>query len=176
MCSLLSITPKGEAVEIAMVGNDGVVGIEGVLREAPIPYRVVVQIAVSAQRVPMTRLRTEFNESARVRDLLLQYTHSLLSEIAQSAVCHRFHTASQRFARWLLIARDRVNSDTVELTQEFIAHMLGIPRTGVTMAAGGLQEAGLIRQRHGRIQILDRRGLEAAACECYRIVKHGNDR
>lgn len=171
MVSLLSLTHDGHTVELATVGAEGIAGIEIVLNASSASYRMVVQLPTHALRVRADTLRTEFDRSPHLRQLLLRYTRTLLAQISQSAVCHRFHTATQRLARRLLIARDRVDSDTVEITQEFIANMLGIPRTGVTMAAAGLQEAGLIRQRHGRIHILNRAALEDAACECYQIVK-----
>jgi CRP-like cAMP-binding protein len=171
MASLLSLTSDGETVEVAMVGNDGVLGIECVLQASTVSHRTMILMPTDAFRIKVETLRTVFDHSAELRSLLLQYTRRLLGLASQSAVCHRFHTATQRLARRLLMASDRMDSDTITLTQELIASMLGIPRTGVTMAAAGLQEAGAIRQRHGRIQILDRRRLLAAACECYSAAR-----
>jgi CRP-like cAMP-binding protein len=171
MVSLLAATHEGRTVEVAMVGNEGVVGLPIVLRAATAPYRVMVQIAGDAMRARSETLAAEFRRSADFQDSMLRYTHSLVGQIAQSAVCHRFHGVLERLSRWLLIAHDRVEGDTIELTQEFIAHMLGMPRTGVTAAAVELQDAGVIRYRHGRITILNRKRLEAESCECYRIVR-----
>jgi CRP-like cAMP-binding protein len=171
MVSLLATTRHGQSVEVAMVGNEGVVGLPIVFRATTAPYRVMVQIASDAVRIRSETLATEFRRSLEFQDALLRYTHSLVGQISQSAVCHRFHSVLQRLSRWLLIAHDRADSDTIELTQEFIAHMLGIPRTGVTAAAVALQDAGLIRYRHGRITIVNRKRLEAESCECYKIVR-----
>ena len=171
MVSLLAATHDGQTVEVAMVGHEGVVGLPIVLRATTAPYRVMVQISCDAVRVRSETLATEFRRCTEFQDALLRYTNSLVGQISQSAVCHRFHSVLQRLSRWLLIAHDRVEGDTIELTQEFIAHMLGIPRTGVNAAAVALGDAGLIRYRHGRITVLNRKRLEAESCECYRIVR-----
>ncbi|HEX8853498.1 MAG TPA: helix-turn-helix domain-containing protein, partial [Pyrinomonadaceae bacterium] len=118
-------------------------------------------------------LRTEFNRGGLLQDLLLRYTHTLLVQIAQSAACNGFHTVEERLCRWLLVSRDRVPNDTIHLTQEFLSHMLGVPRTSVTMTASAIQRKGLIAYSRGKVTILDRRGLEAAACECYKLVRQG---
>jgi CRP-like cAMP-binding protein len=171
MVSLLAMTHEGQTVEVAMIGNEGVIGLPIVLHANTAPYRVLVQIPGSACRIRSEEFRHEFQRDAALQEVLLRYTHSLIGQISQSAVCHRFHTVTQRLCRWLLIARDRVDTDDIELTQELIAHMLGIPRTGVSMAATELQDKALIRSRHGKIHIMNRKGLEAAACECYHIVR-----
>jgi CRP-like cAMP-binding protein len=171
MVSLLSTTEGGQAIEVAMVGAEGVIGVPIILGVGVTPYWSVVQIQGDAMRISAAALRIEFERGERFRDLLLKYTHALLTQVTQSAVCNRFHTVQERLCRWLLISRDRVKSDTIDLTQESISQMLGTARTGVTMAAVPLQDAGLIRYRRGRITILDRRGLEAAACECYEAVR-----
>lgn len=171
MVSLLSTTEDGQSIEVAMVGCDGVVGVPIILRVGVMPYWSMVQLPADAMRIKASVLRKEFDRGGQLHDLMLRYTHSLLAQISQSAVCNRFHTVEERLCRWLLISRDRVKSDTINLTQEFIAQMLGTARTGVTMAAVPLQDAGLIRYRRGKITILDRQGLERAACECYAIVK-----
>ena len=170
MVSLLSITEDGGTTEIAMVGKEGVVGVPIILRVGITPYRIMVQIPGDALSVRAEVMRAEFARSARFQDLLLRYTHALLAQVSQSAVCNRFHTTEARLSRWLLVTRDRVDSDTFNLTQEFISHMLGTPRTVVTVAANKLQDAGLIRYKRGQIAILDPRRLEAAACECYGVV------
>jgi CRP-like cAMP-binding protein len=170
MVSLLSITEDGGTTEVAMVGKEGVVGVPIILRVGVMPYRSMVQIAGDALSIKADVMRAEFTRSARFQDLLLRYTHALLTQVSQSAVCNRFHTTEARLGRWLLVTRDRVGSDSFQLTQEFIAHMLGTPRTVVTVAANKLQDAGLIRYKRGQISILDPRMLEAAACECYGVV------
>lgn len=171
--SLLSMTEDGETIEVAMVGNEGMIGVPIVLRASITPYRTVVQRPVDAMRIKAEVLTKEFNRGGRFQDLLLRYAHALLTHVSQSAVCGRFHPVEARLGRWLLVTRDRVNSDNFQYTQEFLSHMLGTPRTVVSTAACNLQDAGLIRYRRGRITILDRQGLEAAACECYRAMLKG---
>jgi CRP-like cAMP-binding protein len=170
MVSLLSTTESGQSIEVAMVGDEGVIGVPIILRVGVMPYWSMVQISADAMRIRATALRNEFDRGEQLHDLLLRYTHALLTQISQSAVCNRFHSVEERFCRWLLISRDRAKSDTINLTQEFISQMLGTARTRVTMAALPLQDAGLIRYRRGKITILDRQGLESVACECYAIV------
>ncbi len=170
MGSLLAITESGATVEIAMVGNEGMLGLPVVLRSHTTPYRIMIQMPGDAMRIKAEAILAEFKRGGELQDLLLSYTQALITQISQSAVCNRFHTMEKRLCRWLLIAHDRVDGDTFHLTQEIISYMMGAPRTGVTMAAGTLQDAGLIRYKRGKITILDRTGLEESACECYRIV------
>jgi CRP-like cAMP-binding protein len=170
MVSMLSITENGGTTEVAMVGKEGVVGVPIILRVGVTPYRSMVQATGDALTLEADVMRAEFSRSARFQDLLLRYTHALLTQVSQSAVCNRFHTTEARLARWLLVTRDRVDSDSFQLTQELISHMLGTPRTVVTVAANKLQDAGLIRYKRGQIAILDPRRLEAASCECYGVV------
>jgi CRP-like cAMP-binding protein len=171
MISLLSATESGSTVEVAMVGNEGIVGLSVILSINKAPYDPMIQITADTVRIKAEVLKQEFNRGGRLQDFMLRYTHVLLTQITQSALCNRFHTVEKRLCRWLLIARDRVNSNTIDLTQEIIAHMLGSPRTGVTMAARTLQQAGLINYSRGKIVILDRQRLSDASCECYKIVK-----
>ena len=171
MVSLLAMTRAGEMVEVAIVGSDGVIGLPIVLYATTVPYRVVVQITGSAWRIRSETFRQEFTREAALQEVLLRYTHRLVGQISQSAVCHHFHTVSQRLCRWLLMAHDCIDTDTVDLTQEFLSHMLGVPRTTVSAAAVELQDAAVIRYRRGRITILNRKRLEASACECYGIVR-----
>jgi CRP-like cAMP-binding protein len=176
MVSLLSMTQDGSTTEVAMVGNEGMVGLPIILRSHKTPYQMMVQITVeSALRVRAVELRNEFNRGGKLHDLLLQYTHVVLTQITQSASCNRFHTVEERLARWLLIARDRVNSNTVRFTQETISHTLGAQRTGITMAAVTLQKRNLIAYSRGRINILDPEGLQSMACECYQVIKEEFD-
>ena len=171
MISLLSTTEDGSTIEISMVGNERLVGVPAVLGADATPYRVMVQIGSDALRIKASALKREFDRGETLHGLLLRYMHALLCQVSQSAVCNRFHTVEQRLCRWLLIGRDRVNSETFPLTQEFISHMLGVPRTSVTTTAATLQREGLISYTRGRITITDPRRLEARGCECYRVVR-----
>jgi CRP-like cAMP-binding protein len=175
MGSLLALTQGGATVEIAMVGNEGMLGIPVVLGAYKTVYRIMVQIPGDAMRIKADVIWTEFKRGGELQGLLLGYTHALITQISQSAVCNRFHTVEKRLCRWLLIAHDRVEGNTFHLTQEIISFMMGTPRTAVTMAAGTLQDAGLIRYKRGKITIIDRPGLEQSACECYRIVAESLD-
>lgn len=171
MASLLSLTEDGSSVEVGMMGNEGMVGIPVILRMGTAPYQVVVQLSANAERLRSDVLHTEFNRGGRLQDLLLHYMHTLLTQISQSAACNRFHTVEERLCRWLLISRDRIQTEYIPLTQEFLSQMMGSPRTSVTAIAGNLQRAGLIRYSRGKVRIIDQPGLEAASCECYRIVR-----
>jgi CRP-like cAMP-binding protein len=171
MISLLSITQDGETLEVAMVGNEGVAGAVLALKSDVAPYRMMVQLTADAMRINAGALKRELLRGSRLEELMLTYLHSVLVHVSQSAVCARFHTVEKRLCRWLLVARDRVHSNTVELTQEIISHMLGTPRPVVTTAAGILQDSGIIRYRRGKITILDPKKLMESACECYAIVE-----
>jgi CRP-like cAMP-binding protein len=174
--SLLSLTEEGTTIEVAMVGNEGAIGIPIVWRTNKTPYQVMVQIPVkSAFRIKAAVFRNEFDRGGKFQDLMLRYTEVLFTQITQSAVCNHFHSSVQRLARWLLIANDLVGTPTFHLTHEFISHMLGAPRTGVTMAAGVLQKSGLLSYSRGRITILNRPGLESTSCECYNIIRESFD-
>lgn len=170
MVSLMSITEDGSTTQIGMVGNEGVVGIPAVLRVNKAPYQAIVQIPGKAMRVRIDLLTNEFNRGDPLQDLLLRYIHALISQISQSAACNRFHSIEERLCRWLLISHDRIKSNTLQLTQEALSHMLGATRPNVTSAAISLRGTGLINYHHGSIRILDRQGLERAACECYRVI------
>lgn len=170
MVSLVATTESGGGVEVGMVGNEGMVGLPAILRSVITPYRVVVQIQANAMSMPARALRAEFDRGGTLHDLLLRYTATLLAQISQSAACNRYHSMKARLCRWLLVGQDRVQTNTLNLTQEFLSQMIGAPRSRVTTVAGSLQAAGLIRYRRGRIEILDRPRLEAASCECYKIV------
>ena len=171
MLSLLLSTEEGGIIEVGMVGNEGMVGVPAFLRAGKEPYRVMVQVAGDALRIRGAALRERASRCSPLHDLLLRYVHALLCQVSQSVVCNRFHVTERRLCRWLLVTSDRVQSDTFSLTQEIIAHMLGVPRTNVTMIMGGLQRKNLIRYTRGQITITDRRGMEAATCECYEVVK-----
>lgn len=173
MVSLLSITVEGKTIEVGAIGNEGMVGTPAVLGFSVSPYQVVVQLPCQAKRIKLDTLRGEFARGEHLQSLLLRFTHTLLTQVAQSVACISFHKVEARLCRWLLISHDRVGSDTFSLTQEFLSQMLGVPRTSVTTVAGKLQDQGLISYSRGKIQIIDRTQLEAGSCECYRIVNEG---
>lgn len=175
MASMLCMTKEGDTLEVAMIGNEGMIGIPAILRVGVTPYRVIVQLPADAMKIRADILRDEFNRGGKLQDVILRYMHALMMQMAQSAVCNQLHSVEERLCRWLLTTHDRANTNTFELTHEFISHMLGAPRTGVSMAAGALQQAELIRYSRGRIAIRDRKGLEAESCECYQLIKEGLD-
>ena len=174
--SLVYTMEDGATAEMGLIGSEGVVGIALFLGGDTTPNRAVVQVAGGVLRLKRQPLQEEFRRGGPFQLALLRYTQALLTQISQTAVCNRLHPIEQRLCRWLLMTRNRLPSDEILMTQEFIAYMLGVRREGVTLAAQHLQEAGLIRYHHGHITILDRKGLEAAACECYRVVKDEFDR
>lgn len=169
--SLLSVMENGASAEIAVVGNEGIIGIALFMGGETMANRAVVQSAGYAYRLKEQLLKQEFNRSGALQHLLLRYTLALLTQMAQTAVCNRHHSVDQQLCRWLLLSLDRLPSDTLHMTQELIANMLGVRREGVTEAAGALQKAGLIHYSRGRITVLDRPGLEARVCECYEVVR-----
>jgi len=174
--SLLYTMKDGATAEVGLTGNDGIVGIALFLGGDTTPNRAIVQIAGRALKMRAKVLQDEFARGGPVQQLLLRYTQALITQISQTAVCNRLHAVEKRLCRWLLLSHDLVHSDELAMTQEFISNMLGGRRESVTVAAARLQDAGLIRYSRGRITILDRTGLEAAACECYRIVRNEFDR
>ena len=174
--SLLYVLENGSSAEIAVVGNEGMVGVSLFMGGGSTPSRAVVQSAGAGYRLNAQAIKTESDRSGPVLHLLLRYTQALLTQMAQTAVCNRHHTLDQQLCRWLLLSLDRLQGDELVMTQELIANMLGVRREGVTDGALKLQEAGLIRYTRGRISILDRPGLEARSCECYAVVKNEYDR
>jgi CRP-like cAMP-binding protein len=174
--SLLYVMENGASAEIAVVGNEGVIGISLFMGGETTPSRAVVQSAGHAYQLPGHVLKKEFNQVGAMQHLLLRYTQSLLTQMAQTAVCNRHHSLDQQLCRWLLLSLDRLASNELVMTQELIANMLGVRREGVTEAAGELQQAGLIHYSRGRITVTNRSGLEARTCECYAVVKKECDR
>src|SRR5512134_1148831 len=175
--SLLQVMENGSSGEIAVVGNEGVVGISLFMGGETTPSRAVVQSRARAQRLPAGKLMAEFRRGGELQHLLLRYTQALITQMSQTAVCNRHHSVEQQLCRWLLMSVDRLPpGDELIMTQELIANMLGVRREGVTEAARRLQFAGLISYARGHIQVLDRSGLEARACECYAVVKREYDR
>ncbi len=158
-----------------MVGDEGMVGMPMVLGIGVSAVRALVQGAGTALRMSAARFRAEFKASPALQRALFRYTHLLMAQVSQTAACNRFHVAEARLARWLLMTGDRLHADHFVLTQEFLSHMLGVRRVGVTKAASDLEHKKLIDYSRGHIRILDRAGLEAAACSCYRIVKDLQD-
>ena len=179
--SLLYVMEDGASAEIAIVGNEGIVGVSLFMGGETTPSRAVVQSAGHAYRLKGQLLKDEFNRfggrrSGALHNLLLRYTQALLTQMAQTAVCNRHHSLDQQLCRWLLLSFDRLPSNELVMTQELIANMLGVRRESVTEAAGNVQRAGLIEYNRGHITVIDRPGLEARACECYAVVRKEFDR
>jgi CRP-like cAMP-binding protein len=174
--SLLYVMENGASAEIAVVGNEGIVGVSLFMGGGSTPSRAVVQSAGEGLRIKATVMMQEFNRAGPVLHLLLRYTQALITQMSQTAVCNRHHSVDQQLCRWLLLSLDRLQSNQLVMTQELIANMLGVRREGVTEAAGKLQRAGLIDYERGRITVLDRPALEQRSCECYAVVKHEYDR
>jgi CRP-like cAMP-binding protein len=174
--SLIYTMEDGTTAEMGLIGNEGAVGIALFMGGNTTPNQAVAQVAGGAFQMKVTTLLEEFRRGGAFQLALLRYTQALITQISQTAVCNRLHPIEKRLCRWLLLTRDRVPSDELLMTQEFIAHMLGVRREGVTTAAHHLQQAGLIHYTRGHITILNRAGLEATACECYQVVKTELDR
>jgi CRP-like cAMP-binding protein len=174
--SLLYVLESGASAEIAIVGQEGMVGISIFMGGETTPSRAVVQSAGEAYRLPAQMVKAEFTRGGGMQHLMLRYTQSLITQMAQTAVCNRHHSVDQQLCRWLLLSLDRLAVPEITMTQELIANMLGVRREGVTEAAGKLQKAGVISYRRGHIKVLDRPKLEAMACECYAVVRAETER
>ena len=174
--SLLYVMENGSSAEIAVVGNEGLVGVSLFMGGDTTPSRAVVQSGGRGFRLEANAMKNEFNRAGPVLHLLLRYTQALITQMAQTAVCNRHHTLDQQLCRWLLLSLDRLKGSDLVMTQELIANMLGVRREGVTESALKLQSSGLIRYSRGRIKVLDRGGLEQRTCECYAVVKKEYDR
>jgi len=174
--SLLYVMENGASAEIAIVGNEGILGISLFMGGETTPSRAVVQSAGHAFRLQADLIKSEFERFGPTMHLLLRYTQALITQMAQTAVCNRHHSIDQQLCRWLLLSMDRLPTNELTMTQELIANMLGVRREGVTEAAGKLQDAGLIRYQRGRITVIDRPGLEKRTCECYAVVRAEFDR
>lgn len=173
--SLLYVMEDGDSAEIAVVGNEGLVGISIFMGGESTPSRAVVQSAGKGFRIPSSVMKDEF-KYAPVLHLLLRYTQALITQMSQTAVCNRHHSLDQQLCRWLLLSLDRLSGNELVMTQELISNMLGVRREGVTAAALNLQKAGLIQYARGHITVMDRAGLEKRTCECYAVVKKEYDR
>jgi len=174
--SLLYVLQNGASAEIAVVGNEGLVGVSLFMGGETTPSRAVVQSAGRGYRLKSHQLKSEFERAGPIMHLLLRYTQALITQMSQTAVCNRHHSLDQQLCRWLLLSLDRLSGNALVMTQELIANMLGVRREGVTEGALKLQLAGLIRYSRGHITILDRKGLEQRTCECYAVVKREYDR
>lgn len=169
--SLLYVMQDGASAEVAVVGYEGLVGVALFLGGQTMPNRAIVQSAGHGWRIEREQLLREFERSGVFQQLLLRYAQALMTQMVQTAACNRHHSIDQQLCRWLLLSVDRLSGNELRMTQDLIANMLGVRREGVTEAAGRLQAAGLIHYRRGHIQVLDRPGLEARVCECYRVVR-----
>ncbi len=169
VASVLTSMADGSTIEVGMIGLEGIVGVTALLGDELSTQQVIIQVPGSGLCMKAAECRAAFDQSAAVRVVMLRYLAALFDLASQTAACNRLHTIEQRCARWLLMARDRLHSDVLPMTHEFLASMLGVRRAGVTETAGELQRSGLIRYHHGELTIIDREGLEALACECYRI-------
>jgi CRP-like cAMP-binding protein len=176
VCSLLSQTSVGDLIEVATVGNEGMVGLPVFLGAKQIPGVAMVQIPGDALRMSAEDLHTQVIPGTALYEVLHRYTQALFNLISQSALCNRVHSIEQRCCRWLLLTHDRVETDEFPLTQEFLSQMLGVRRAGVSEVAARLQNAGFISYRYGNITVLDRAGLEATSCECYELIRQEFDR
>jgi CRP-like cAMP-binding protein len=174
--SWLAVMENGASVEVATIGNEGVVGFRAILGSDTAPAKVMVQVSGEALRTSAKDLKAKADGSGPLIPILHRYLNAFVTQITQSVGCNTFHSVEQRFCRWLLMTHDRVRSEQLPLTHELLGQMLGVRRASVTEAARRLQNAGLIRYIHGKITILDRAGLESASCDCYRIVKSDFDR
>lgn len=174
--SLVNTMATGQAAEVGTIGNEGMVGLPLVLGDDRAPTAVYVQVPGAGLRMSASLFTRELGHSGTMRAVMLRYVHALFNQVAQSAACNHFHSLEQRCCRWLLMTRDRMQSDEFLLTQEFLAMMLGVGRPGVSIAAGGLQRAGLITYSRGHVTILDRTALQTRSCECYSVSKKEFDR
>lgn len=174
--SLVNTMANGQAAEVGTIGNEGIVGLPIVLGDVQAPTAVYVQVPGVGVRMKASLFKKELARSPTMQVVMLRYVHALFNQVAQSAACNHFHSLEQRCCRWLLMTRDRMDSDQFLLTQEFLAMMLGVQRPGVSIAAGGLQRAGLITYTRGNVSILDGAGLKKRSCECYGVSKREFDR
>jgi CRP-like cAMP-binding protein len=174
--SLVNTMDNGQAAEVGTIGNEGMVGLPLVFEDDKTPTSVYVQVPGVGLRMRADQFSKELARSATMRTVMHHYAHAFFNQVAQSAACNHFHSLEQRTCRWMLMTHDRMQSDEFLLTQEFLAMMLGVQRTGVSAAAGALKEAGLIRYSRGNVTILDRPSLERRSCECYSVSKKEFDR
>ena len=175
LVSLVAVMRNGAMAEAGIVGREGLVGLPVFLGSGASPFRAVVQVPGKARRMEAGAFRAELRRRRTLGPVLHRYTHAFLTHLGQSSACNSHHSVEQRCCRWLLLAQERQGTGEIPLTHEFLAAMLGVRRTGVTEVAGNLQRAGLIRYSRGRVEVLDREGLEAASCECFRVIQAAFD-
>jgi CRP-like cAMP-binding protein len=171
IASLVVTMPEGGTAEVALVGREGLIGVMHILGPTPLPAQCFIQMEATAYRMRLEDLRASFQESPELRKAVLEFVQQQAVTTGQIAACNKLHDAEARLARWLLMTRDRADQDTMHITQEFLADMLGTRRTTVTLVAGSLQRRGLIEYRRGKVKIISREALEKAACDCYRVTK-----
>ena len=174
--SLVNTMANGDAAEVGTIGNEGMVGLPLILGDTRAPTEVYVQVPGAGLRMTAASFSRELAHSETMRKVMLHYTHAFFNQVAQSAACNQLHSLRQRCCRWLLMTHDRMQADEFLLTQEFLAMMLGVQRTGVTAAAGALQRSGIITYKRGNVTVIDRAGLERQSCECYGISRMEFDR
>jgi CRP-like cAMP-binding protein len=174
--SLLYMMENGQSAEMAITGNEGVVGVALFMGGGSMPSRAVIQSGGDALRMKAKTMQAEFERGGSFHQGLLRYTMALITQMSQTAVCNRLHSLDQQLCRWLLLSHDRLQNDELIMTHDLIANMLGVRREGVTLAAGRLQKVGIIKYARGHITIADRGGLEARVCECYKVIKNEADR
>ena len=171
LVSLLYETGAGESAEIALVGHEGGIGLSAIMGGRPFPAQAVVQMPGTAWTLRTEALRREFERTPELRHVVLHYTQALMTQMAQTVVCNRHHSVELQLCRWILLSLDRLSTHDLRMTQEMIAHMLGVRRAGVTEAVARLEQAGLVEHTRGQIRVCDRAGLEARSCECYSVIK-----
>jgi CRP-like cAMP-binding protein len=176
VASLVNTMVDGDAAEVGTIGNEGIVGLPVVFGDNLAPTSVYMQVAGAGLRMRAELFQKEIQRNASMRRAMLHYAHAFFNQVAQSAACNTFHSLEQRCCRWLLMTHDRMQSNEFSLTHEFLAMMLGVTRTGVTIAAGALQRAGLIHYTRGHVIIFDHAGLQKRSCECYAVTKREFDR
>ena len=176
LISLVYILANGATTEISLVGSTGIIGLPAILSNGYSHHRALIQVADSVTKIPASVVKREFDRGGKLQRLLLDYAQTRINQVAQLAVCNRHHIIEERLARWLLTVSDLIQSNELFLTQEFLSDMLGVRRSGVTVSAGTLQQAGMIRYSRGKITILDREELENTACECYELFRDKNYR
>ncbi len=172
LASVVTSMADGRTAEVGLIGREGVVGSLHLLGPAPVITDCFIQLDGEGLRIPIADLRSAFHSSKEIRERVLEFVQEQTLAVSQLAGCQRLHEAEERLARWLLMAQDRANSESLNFTQEFLAMMLGAQRTTVTMVAGALQRSGLIEYHRGHVKIPNRENLEAAACDCYRVTKN----
>ena len=172
IASVVGSTTDGETAEVGVVGREGLVGATQLLGPALAPTECFIQLPATAVKIPFPKLAQIFRTSEEIRMRILEFVQEQVLSLSQLATCNRLHSAEERLARWLLMVQDRIQSEKIDLTQEFLAQMLGAQRTTVTMVAGTLQRSGLIEYKRGSVRILNRSELESASCDCYRVTHH----